>query len=711
MNGIAGDAPDRMMNMRACVIVLNWNGRADTVECLESLSRSRSHSRTELTVALVDNGSTDGTVAEVRERFEDVTIIENEANLGFAAGNNRGLAWAIDAGHDVIGVLNNDTVVEPDFLDPLLEAIALAPESTYASPLIRYLAEPDMIWFGGAEVDPATGIFVHRQMTQPDPGSRVPTPMVTGCALFAHRTLWARAGLFDERYFLIFEDADWSARANGIGGHGVVVNDSVIFHAVSSTIQASAASAADYYYARNGLAFVRDHAEHPWRDALAFVDRQARDGSRAFRERPSFSHLATPTLQARGVLDALRSRSGPMVPGPATRWAARSRPAPVPSSGRSHTAIGTLSPMTASRAPLGPGPTTTVRALAFYLPQFHPIAENDEWWGPGFTEWTNTANARRRYPGHYQPHVPADLGFYDLRVAETRVAQAALARAHGVEGFVYWHYWFAGRRLLERPFAEVLASGEPDLPFALAWANQTWSGIWHGAADRILVEQTYPGPDDDQAHFDHLLAAFTDDRYVTVDGRPLFYVFRPEQLPHPAGFVDRWQQMAQAAGLPGLYLVAEMSDLLGDGPIYPDPFAAGFDAGVHVRIPVQRSALAIARMRVLRKLGLPEIYRYARTPVKRPATSPARPVYPCVYPNWDNTPRSGRRGLVAHGSTPEQFAVHVDEAVASLQSFPADHRLLFVKSWNEWAEGNHLEPDLRDGHGYLEALARSTGAR
>ena len=349
-------------------------------------------------------------------------------------------------------------------------------------------------------------------------------------------------------------------------------------------------------------------------------------------------------------------------------------------------------------------PTPRARVLAFYLPQYHPVPENDEWWGAGFTEWTNTARARRLFPGHYQPHLPADLGFYDLRVPETRAAQAELARTHGVEGFVYWHYWFGGRRILERPFTEVLATGEPDLGFALAWANQTWTGVWHGAPDRVLVEQTYPGPDDDRAHFEALRAAFEDPRYVRVDGRPLFYVFRPEQLSDAAAFVDRWQAMAAEAGLGGLYLVAELSDLLGAGPIFPDPFSAGFDAGVHVRIPVDNGPARVALMRVLRKLGLPEIYPYARRPVPRPASTPERPVYPCVYPNWDNTPRSGRRGLVAHGSTPERFRVHVEDALRRLEAMPAERRLLFVKSWNEWAEGNHLEPDQRDGHGYLEVV-------
>jgi lipopolysaccharide biosynthesis protein len=347
------------------------------------------------------------------------------------------------------------------------------------------------------------------------------------------------------------------------------------------------------------------------------------------------------------------------------------------------------------------------RALALYLPQFHPTPENDAWWGRGFTEWTNVANARRRYPRHYQPHVPADLGFYDLRVSETRCAQAELARTHGIEGFLYWHYWFAGRRILERPFSEVLRSGEPDFPFALAWANQTWTGIWHGASDRVLIEQTYPGEADDEQHFREILPAFMDHRYITVDGKPLFYVFRPEQLPEPAAFVERWQRMACAAGFPGLYLVAEMSDLLGRGAIYPDPFKDGFDAGVHVRIPVERDGTRDLGMRALRALGLPEIYEYARVPVSRPPSSEVQPVFPCVYPNWDNTPRSGARGLVAHGSSPERFGVHVADAVKRLGRLPASQRLLFVKSWNEWAEGNHLEPDLRFGASYLEVLQRS----
>jgi lipopolysaccharide biosynthesis protein len=346
-----------------------------------------------------------------------------------------------------------------------------------------------------------------------------------------------------------------------------------------------------------------------------------------------------------------------------------------------------------------------VRAVAFHLPQFHPIPENDEWWGPGFTEWTNVAKARPLFAGPHQPHLPADLGFYDLRVPETRAAQAELAARNGVSAFCYWHYWFDGRRILDRPVTEIVASGEPDFPFCLGWANQSWTGAWHGAADRILIEQTYPGVADDRAHFDDLLPAFTDPRYLCVDGRPLFYVFRPEQLPDAAAWTARWQSMARAAGLPGLYLVAEVSDLLGRGPSYLEIRSGGWDAGVYVRLPARTDAWSVLRMRARRRLrGGPEVLPYDAERYPTPA-SLASAVLPCVYPNWDNTPRSGRAGVVLTGSSPERFRHQLVAAIAELDGREGDERLLFIKSWNEWAEGNYLEPDQEVGRGWVEAVA------
>jgi lipopolysaccharide biosynthesis protein len=345
------------------------------------------------------------------------------------------------------------------------------------------------------------------------------------------------------------------------------------------------------------------------------------------------------------------------------------------------------------------------RVIAFYLPQFHPIPENDEWWGSGFTEWTNVAKARSLFPGHYQPHVPADLGFYDLRVSETRAAQAELARRYGISAFCYWHYWFGGRRILERPFAEVLKSSEPDFPFCLGWANQTWSGVWHGEPHRVLIEQTYPGPADHERHFYALLDAFTDDRYFKVDGKPLFYVYQPLSLPEPRRVSDLWRELAHRNGLKGLHLVGETSTTW-------LPEHHGFDATVRVRLPLRLAETSWkhpwrrARTIYRQLRSRPTIYSY-RDAVRTllPDAAPSGQSYPCVIPNWDNTPRSGVNGLVLHDSTPEAFGLLLRRALQAVSEQPPDRRIVFIKSWNEWAEGNHLEPDRRHGHGYLQVVA------
>jgi Glycosyltransferase WbsX len=349
-----------------------------------------------------------------------------------------------------------------------------------------------------------------------------------------------------------------------------------------------------------------------------------------------------------------------------------------------------------------------VDVLALYLPQFHPIKENDEWWEPGFTEWTNLAAARSLFRGHRRADLPGELGFYDLRVPEVREQQAALAAAHGVTAFCWWHYWFAGRRLLERPFDEVLASGSPALPFCLCWANQSWSGVWHGAPDRILVEQTYPDGDD-RAHFDHLRDAFDDPRYYRVDGKPLFAVFRPQELPDPARFTDTWRKMASDAGLAGLYLVA-FAETRAWGSQYERHVEDGFDAAIHVAFPFERtfSSRVRDRLRTRSERFGPGRYRYARDLSSYPR-SLRGVVHPCVYPNWDNTPRSERRGAVVVDASPDKFARHVRQARARAALNPPGQQLVVVKSWNEWAEGNHLEPDRLHRRGWLEALASTDG--
>jgi glycosyl transferase family WbsX len=344
-----------------------------------------------------------------------------------------------------------------------------------------------------------------------------------------------------------------------------------------------------------------------------------------------------------------------------------------------------------------------VTVIALYLPQFHPIPENDEWWGRGFTEWTNTAKANPLFRGHYQPHVPADLGFYDLRVPETRAAQADMARAHGIGAFCYYHYWFGGRRLLERPFDEVLTSGKPDFPFCLCWANETWTGIWHGAPGRTLVEQTYPGAADFDAHFRFMLRAFRDPRYLTVDGRPVFMIYRPSDIPDVEAVVARWRHQAVQAGLPGVYFVGWRCAGVSWNPIEHgfDATSAGFRRTRYTR----RQPLKWLRQLAELQCGRPTIFDHEDL-VEDLADAVIDPQtqHPCLVSNWDNTPRSGSRGLVLRGATPEAFRIQVRDALRRIEPAPRERRIIFVKSWNEWAEGNHLEPDLRDGRAWLEAI-------
>jgi hypothetical protein len=353
------------------------------------------------------------------------------------------------------------------------------------------------------------------------------------------------------------------------------------------------------------------------------------------------------------------------------------------------------------------------RVIAFYLPQFHPTPENDLWWGKGFSEWTNVASARSLYKGHEQPVIPADLGFYDLRLPETRVAQAEMAAVHGVEGFCYWHYWFEGRRMLERPFNEVLESGSPDFPFCLGWANHSWNGIWKDEPHRLLIDQSYGGEEDDRAHFEYLLKAFEDPRYITVDGKPLILLFKPTDIPDSRRRFDFWRELANKAGLKGLHIVG--SNLLD----FTNAEELGLDAVMVSTLAVTNTDNSVVNEAsrivwgIRRKLSLggPRVIEYCEA-IKHlvpDLNQFDREAYPCVYPNWDNTPRKGRKGFVLANSTPALFEEHLEEAVAAVAERADEHRLVFVKSWNEWAEGNHLEPDTKWGLEYLQALERVIG--
>ncbi|MBV8645226.1 MAG: glycoside hydrolase family 99-like domain-containing protein [Candidatus Eremiobacteraeota bacterium] len=342
-----------------------------------------------------------------------------------------------------------------------------------------------------------------------------------------------------------------------------------------------------------------------------------------------------------------------------------------------------------------------VKLFAFYLPQYHPIPENDRWWGPGYTEWSRVARARPLFEGHYQPHVPERLGFYDLRHAETRERQAALARDYGITGFCYYYYSFGAKRLLERPLLEMLETGKPDLPFCLCWANENWTRRWDGDERELLIEQRY-GVELDLALIDELIPFFRDPRYLRIGGAPVLLVYRAGAIPDPHATVARWRDAVRAAGFPDVHLVAALTFALSD------PRPLGFDAAVE--FPPhgdvwEQEALAVP--------DLPpdfggRVLNYDRV-VERKLAQPPAPfrTYRTAMAGWDNTARLGTRATVFHRATPRSYEHWLRGLVTQARLGHPDHRLVFVNAWNEWAEGAHLEPDARFGTGYLDATRRA----
>lgn len=344
---------------------------------------------------------------------------------------------------------------------------------------------------------------------------------------------------------------------------------------------------------------------------------------------------------------------------------------------------------------------TKARVIAFYLPQFHPIPENDKAHGKGFTEWTNVTKSQPVFPGHVQPNLPADFGFYDLRIPEVRAQQAQLAKEHGIEGFCYWHYWLGnGRRLLERPFNEVLSSKEPDFPFCLGWANHSWSGKgWMGGADGEDILQTYPGMDDAKDHFLFLLDAFNDKRYIRVKKRPLLIIYRPQEIPNCKDYLEYWRTLAKENKLEGLYIIGDTPGISND--------ALGLDGSLHSGQrhlpndiwdkPTQWDKL---HSKNLKKVPYRKVMRHLVKP-----DGFNRGDYPVIIPNWDTTPRLGDEAMIFYDVQPEYFRLHVRQVLDSVRHREYEENIIFIRAWNEWAEGNYLEPDQQFGKLMLEQLS------
>ena len=373
------------------------------------------------------------------------------------------------------------------------------------------------------------------------------------------------------------------------------------------------------------------------------------------------------------------------------------------------------------------------RIIAVYLPQFHPNKINNEIWGKGFTEWTNVAKAKPQFKGHYQPQIPSELGFYDLRLDEISIEQAKLAKEYGIEGFCYWHYWFGmGKTILDMPYKRLLETKKPDFPFCLAWANHSWSTkTWNDAKkmsnDEEFLTQKYLGIDDYKMHFEYVLPAFKDKRYIKVDGKPLFAIFNPPEIPDNELklFIDTWRKMARENGIKDIHFVARIEKVskLTDkdikmringekAEIYDKYLEMGFDAiwpeCMRKAEILSKGFLKLWVKRVLYhglNIRMIDRYDYAKTTkMFYDQIEKKENVYPMIIPRWDKTPRQGNRATIYCNSTPDKFKNHVKDALELVKNKKSDHKIIFLQAWNEWGEGNYMEPDIKYGRGYLEAL-------
>lgn len=352
--------------------------------------------------------------------------------------------------------------------------------------------------------------------------------------------------------------------------------------------------------------------------------------------------------------------------------------------------------------------------ISVVLPQFHPIPENDKWWGKGFTEWTNVAKAQPLFEGHHQPQLPGELGFYDLRLPEVRQQQADLAQEFGINGFCYYHYWFNGHRLLNRPLDEILKSGQPDFPFCMCWANENWTRAWDGRDREVLMEQKY-GPEDDEAHINTLLPYFKDPRYIRVDGKPLFIVYKADKLPEPKRTFAIWRKIAMESGLGELCLAQFEAGGIGTAQ---DPRSIGLDlsieftpdwrnlGGTLYSTPKARLAMTLGLLsKVYKQHKICDYKLMADAAMKKP--TPQYPFIRCVSPGFDSTSRRPNNATIILNSTPKLYEEWLKGAIRWTQSNnTSEHQFVFINAWNEWAEGNHLEPDARNGRAYLEATKR-----
>ncbi len=350
----------------------------------------------------------------------------------------------------------------------------------------------------------------------------------------------------------------------------------------------------------------------------------------------------------------------------------------------------------------------SAKFIAFYLPQYHPTKENDDWWGPGFTDWRSVNLAKPLFKGHVQPKVPADLGYYDLRLEETRVKQAEMAKQYGIDCFCYWHYWFGdGVRLLNLPFDEVVKTGKPDFPFCLGWANHSWyKKKWGGdGKDQLLAEQKYPGVKDYELHFNTMLPAFKDPRYFRHQGKLLFIVYMPLADQQISLFIKTWRGLAHENGLNDFFFVGKDSYSRDKEQILNVGFDAVYNDNIFGILHKEKKIKKAYRYIKQKLFNIPMVFNYGDA-IDYMISEEERKeeVVPTIIPNWDHSPRSHGTVPIFVNAKPKYFEKLVRKVCQLVRDKKND--LVIVKSWNEWGEGNYLEPDMQYGRGMLEALKK-----
>lgn len=367
-----------------------------------------------------------------------------------------------------------------------------------------------------------------------------------------------------------------------------------------------------------------------------------------------------------------------------------------------------------------------VKFIAYYLPQFHPTDYNNKWWGEGFTEWTNVAKSVPRFKRHHQPQIPADLGFYDLRLEETRIAQAELAKANGVYGFCYYHYWFDGDILLGQPLEAVVKSKKPDFPFCICWANENWTRAWEAHEKEVLVRQVY-SPEDRIKHIHWMCSnLFQDERYIKINNKPMLLIYRIDEVPDLRERILDWRRVAKEYGFPDLYICCVRNY---DNTPIKEILSMGIDAMADHQPSDEsypkRSFYSLGQLALskvinyfIEKLGLSSliplrnenrIFNYKKFAKKNSESEHPKleeyKKFPCVFPSWDNSARK-RKACIIENDNAYEYQKWLDSSSKKVQEYPVEEQFVFINAWNEWAEGCHLEPDLRNGHRFLEATKK-----